>query len=238
MNAAIWHDVECGGYAEDLPLWRALAGEHPGPVLDVGAGTGRVTLDLARRGVAVTALDNDPALLAVLSERAAGLPVCTVVADARSFELEARFGLCIVPMQTVQLLGGPTGHARFLEAARRHLIEGGIVAIAIAVELEPFAVEDGDPQPLPDIRELDGIVYASRPTAVREQPGGFVLERLRETISTRGERHVDENVITLDRLSAEELERAGGDAGLAVAGRSVIGATSDYVGSEVVMLRA
>ena len=61
--SVIWHDLECGAYTEDLPVWRALAARHGGPVLDVGAGTGRVTLDLARAGHAVTALDTDPALL-------------------------------------------------------------------------------------------------------------------------------------------------------------------------------
>ena len=56
---SVWHDVECGGYAADLPLWRELAAREAGPVLDVGAGTGRVALDLARAGHDVTALDRD-----------------------------------------------------------------------------------------------------------------------------------------------------------------------------------
>jgi hypothetical protein len=33
---ALWHDLECGAYSEDLPLWRALAREAGGAVLDVG----------------------------------------------------------------------------------------------------------------------------------------------------------------------------------------------------------
>jgi ubiquinone/menaquinone biosynthesis C-methylase UbiE len=45
--AALWHDLECGDYRDDLPSWRSLAATAGGPVLDVGAGTGRVTLDLA-----------------------------------------------------------------------------------------------------------------------------------------------------------------------------------------------
>ncbi len=64
--AAAWHDVECGAYSADLPLWQELASEHHGPVLDVGAGTGRVTLALAAAGVEVTALDLEDELLAVL----------------------------------------------------------------------------------------------------------------------------------------------------------------------------
>ena len=51
---AIWHDVECGSYREDLTLWLALADATGGPVADVGAGTGRVALALARAGHDVT----------------------------------------------------------------------------------------------------------------------------------------------------------------------------------------
>jgi len=66
--AVIWHDVECGGYAEDLELWRELAAAADGPVLDVGAGTGRVALDLGGRGFEVVALDLDADLLGALRE--------------------------------------------------------------------------------------------------------------------------------------------------------------------------
>src|SRR4051794_9579772 len=75
------------------PLWRALAAEAGGCVLDVGAGPGGVTLDLAARGVAVVALDADAELLAALEHRGAGLPVRTVDADARRFALDRRFSL-------------------------------------------------------------------------------------------------------------------------------------------------
>ena len=104
--SVIWHDLECGHYAEDLELWRSLVRDHGDPVLDIGAGTGRVTLDLAREGYRVTALDRDQELLAELARRAGDLKVRTVLADARDFELAERFAVCVVPMQTVQLLGG------------------------------------------------------------------------------------------------------------------------------------
>ena len=66
VSAIVWHDIECGAYTADLPLWEELAAAAPGPVLDVGAGTGRVALHLARAGFAVTALDVDAVLLAEL----------------------------------------------------------------------------------------------------------------------------------------------------------------------------
>ncbi len=236
--SVIWHDVECGAYAEDLPLWRSLAEEHGDPVLDVGAGTGRVALDLARHGHRVTALDTEPELIAELERRAAGLDVTGVVADARDFDLFERFALCIVPMQTIQLLGGAEGRTAFLRRAARALSPEGVLAVAIASMLDLFEVVDGGPAPLPDIREIDGVVYASQPTAVRADPEGFVLERRRERITVSGDRSVDQNEIRLDRLTVPELEAEAVAVGLRAAGRAEVAATADYVGSEVVILSA
>jgi SAM-dependent methyltransferase len=236
--SVIWHDVECGGYAQDLSLWRSLAAEHGDPVLDVGAGTGRIALDLARHGHEVVALDHDPALIAELARRAADLSVTAVSGDARDFDLGRQFALCIVPMQTIQLLGGAAGRGAFLECARRHLQTGGLAAVAIAPELELFEVVDGGLSPLPDIREVDGIVYSSLPTAVRADREGFLLERRRERISATGSRSVERDVIRLDRLTGDELESEARDVGLHPAGRAAVAATDDYVGSEVVLLRA
>jgi len=236
--SVIWHDVECGGYAQDLPLWRSLADDHGDPVLDVGAGTGRIALDLGRRGYEVVALDHDPALVAELARRAGDLSVTAITADAREFDLGRRFALCIVPMQTIQLLGGADGRRAFLECARRHLQPGGLLAVAIAPELDLFEVVDGGLAPLPDIREVDGVVYSSLPTAVRADREGFVLERRRERISASGSRSVEQDVIRLDRLTGNELESEAQAVGLHRAGRAAVAATDDYVGSEVVLLRA
>ena len=235
--SVIWHDLECGRYTEDLELWRSVVRDYGDPVLDIGAGTGRVTLDLARHGHRVTALDRDPELLAELAHRAGDLDVETVLADAREFGLQARFAVCLVPMQTIQLLGGADGRKRFLERAKRHLLEGGVVAIAISEALELFDVSGGSPAPLPDICELDGIVYASHPTAVRAEPDGYVLERRRETVTVEGTRSVAIDLIHLDRLTEDELEQEATAAGLDPIETRSVPPTEEHVGSEVVILR-
>ena len=185
----------------------------------------------------MVALDRDPELVSELAARAAGLGVESVVADARDFELARRFGLIIVPMQTIQLLGGADGRRMFLERARAHLTGGGVLAIAISEQLELYEVEDGHDGPLPDIRELDGVLYSSQPTAVRADQRGFVLERRRETVDGEGRRTVEQDVIRIDPLSAPELEREARRSGLEPAGRIEIPPTSDHVGSVVVVLR-
>ena len=117
-ETVIWHDLECGAYRTDLPLWLELAAATPGaPVLEVGCGTGRVALALARAGHPVTAVDVDAALLAELARRAVGLPVEVVHADARELDLPSRgYTLCVAALQTSQLFGGPGPRARFLTA--------------------------------------------------------------------------------------------------------------------------
>lgn len=234
----VWHDLECGGYTEDLRLWRTLAARQDGPVLDVGAGTGRVALDLARAGHSVTALDIDGGLLAELRARADGLDVTTVVADARDFAVDRRFGLCLVPMQTIQLLGGVAGRAAFLRCAREHLRPRGVVAVAIADQLDLFDAAEGEIGLLPDIRELDGIVYSSRPVAVRADGDCFVLIRDREIVAADGDISSERDEVRIDALDAAQLEDEAELIGLHPTGRTRVAETADHVGSAVVMLSA
>jgi SAM-dependent methyltransferase len=235
----IWHDVECGSYAVDLPLWRTLAREAAGPILDVGAGTGRVALRLAQLGHDVTALDVEAHLLAELSERARadGLEVAVVEADAAGFDLgERRFALIAMPMQTIQLLS-PEQRAGFLAAAARHLTPGGRVAVAIADALEDYE-EEGVELPLPDLGDRDGWRFVSQPVAVRPVEGGCQIERVRQAVSPDLVRTTEHDVIILADLTVSELEDEGRAAGLEPEPARTIAATDEHVGSQVVLLRA
>jgi SAM-dependent methyltransferase len=233
VSAVIWHDLECGGYVEDLELWRELAGD--GPVLDLGCGTGRVALDLAEHGVPVVGLDIDEVLLEELRRRAGELPVETVRADVRDFDLGRLFPVVLAPMQTVQLLGGPDGRADFLRCARAHLEPGGIFAIAVADDIQTFD-EVEEALPLPDVREDGGTVYFSQPVSIKDEGGRFEIQFVREVIDPHGGRTSGRSVIHLDQLDAGQLEAEA--AGFTVLDRRTVPATEAYVGSTVVMLRA
>lgn len=231
----VWHDVECGRYTIDLPMWLELAAHAHFGVVDVGAGTGRVALPLARSGHAVTALDVDATLLAELSRRARaeGLRVETLVADAADFALPAAVSLVLVPMQTIQLLPdrGP-----FFAAARRALVPGGRLAIAIATGLEGF---DGDVAlPYPDLGEVDGHRFVSQPVAIRLLDDGVQIERIRQLIFPDGTRSSTHDAVHLATVSPGRLAEEAAEHGLEAEELRHIPETPEHVGSEVVIMRA
>jgi SAM-dependent methyltransferase len=235
-DTVVWHDVECGRYDADLALWRELAAQAPAPqrVLDVGAGTGRVALPLAQDGFPVTALDLDAELLAALTARAraAGVEVETVAADAAAFVLEARFDLILVPMQTVQLLPARDG---FFAAARRALVPGGRLALAIATDLEPY---DGTPPlPPPDLGQSGGATYISQPVAIRVHADHARIDRVRQRVSPTGERVTTEDTIRLAVVTAGALAEEAAAHGLEAEELRHIPETPEHVASQVVLLR-
>ena len=234
----IWHDLECGGYEADLPLWLELAERFGGPVLDVGAGTGRVALRLAMEGYPLTALEVEPALAAELEKRAArnGHDIEVVRSDARSWHPQRRFPLVIVAMQTIQLFGGTDGRREFLAAAREALAPGGIAAIALA-DLVPESSGEAVNFP-PDVVELSGSVYSSRAVCVESAPEAITIERERSVKAPDGTGTVARHRQQVDRLGAARLEAEAVQAGLVPAGRERVDGTERYLGSEVVLLGA
>lgn len=234
---AIWHDLECGGYREDFGVWNALARRTGGPVLDVGAGTGRVTLALAARGVEVVALDAAAALVAALACRAAALPVETVVADAREFRLARQFALIVVPMQTLQLFGGRVGRAAFLRRALEHLKPGGLLAAAVADATDCFD-EEHDLPPPPEVREILGAHFSSQLLGVLEDNGSAAIHRRREIVRACGRRECQNVVVHLDRVSAYEVATDAHQIGFITEPNLHIPESARYLGSTVVVVRA
>jgi SAM-dependent methyltransferase len=240
----VWHDLECGDYTADLPAWRELAlaaASPPGsaPILDIGAGTGRVALDLAREGHEVTAVDVSGRLLAALTRRAAGLRVRAVRADARELDLDRRdHALCIVPMQTLQLFG-PPGRRAFLAAVRDHLRPGGVLACALLGAPEPFDAGRGDRLPSAESVSIDGMLYTSQACVVRVLRSKVVIERERSILAADGRAlATGPAVFELDQLSPAELSGEARAAGFEAEESIAVPATADHVSATIAVLHA
>jgi SAM-dependent methyltransferase len=234
-ESVIWHDVECGAYEADLPLWSEMAAAAAGPVLELGAGTGRVAMDLARRGCRVTAIDQSAELIEELRRRAAAVDLRAETADASDFELGERFDLVVAPMQLIQLLDGPVARGRCLRAAGAHLAPGGRFALAI-VEDPQIGVPESPP--LPDVREVDGWVYSSLPLGVRIEDDSLVVERLRQAVAPGGGLSETRSLDRLRLIGAGGLEAEAREAGLRPVKRLVVQPTEAHIGSTVVVLEA
>jgi SAM-dependent methyltransferase len=235
MSTVVWHDAECGGYEADLGLWETLAAAAGGPVLDLGCGTGRVALHLARRGHEVVGLDADADLVAAFNERSEGLPATAEVGDARSFELSREFTMVAAPMQLLHLFESRQERIACLRCAGRHLRAGGTIAVALVDGFPPELTEEAPPY-LPDTREVDGWVYSSLPLDAAILDGAIVVRRLRQTVSPDGELEEELDEIPLRLLDVEAVEVEARAAGLAATGRREVPATEDHIGSTVLLL--
>ena len=231
--AAIWHDVECGGYGADLHLWEELAERRGTSVLELGCGTGRVALHLARRGHEVIGLDRDPELLAAFESRGEGLPIAAIEADARRFELATPVGLVLAPTHLLQLLSDSGERVEALDCIAAALRPRGLLAATI---IEAMPEPDGAPPPLPDVREVDGWVYSSLAVEAAIGPGEIVVRRLRHTVSPDGSLSEEPNEVRIATFAAATLESEAATCGLVPAGRLEIPATDLHVGSLVVLL--
>ena len=88
------------------------------------------------------------------------------------------------------------------------------------------------------VREVEGVVYASRPVAVRDLGDRAAIERVREVVARDGTRTVSDDVVELDRLDPDTLIDEAAAFGLRAEAPRRLEPTLDYVGSTVVMLRA
>jgi SAM-dependent methyltransferase len=236
-----WHDVECAGYAADLALWEELAGEAGGPVLELGCGTGRVALHLARGSHDVVGVDTEAALVAELNARAEAedLPARAKRANITELDLGRAFPLAIAPMQMIQLLPDAAARRAALLRVAAHLAPGGTFAAALVEDRHiPAGDSAADAAPLPDVREHDGWVFSSLPCSVRRDGDRVAIERLRQAISPDGEISEQVDITHLSSLSAAGLEAEGRNAGLRALGTRDVVATHSHVGSTVLVMEA
>src|SRR5580704_7252350 len=119
------------GRVGDVAFYRDAVHEHGDPVLELGCGTGRITLALAEAGHRVTGLDISERMLERCNQKRAGLRtescerVHLVQGDMTKFDLGDKFRLVIIPFRPLQHLLEVKQQVDCLECVRKHLAPGG-----------------------------------------------------------------------------------------------------------------
>lgn len=132
------YDLDLQDDPGDLDLWLALAARAGGPVLELAAGSGRLTVPIAEAGYPVTAVDLDPAMLERGRARAsdAGLSpddITWVQADLRAVRRPdaGSFAMAFIGLNSLMLLGSRDGQREAFRTMAAHLAPGGLAAVDV-----------------------------------------------------------------------------------------------------------
>lgn len=131
----------------DLPFWLSLADREAGPVIEWGAGTGRLATPLAEAGHTVTAVELSGQMIERGREKSGS--VDWVTGDMRSASLGRRYGLAVCAFNSFLCLRSVEDAQAFLRNACEHLVPGGLLGI----EVSAFSSEElVDPPGGPTLR--------------------------------------------------------------------------------------
>lgn len=120
----------------DVPFWLSLAEREAEPIIEWGAGTGRIAAPLAASGHDLTAVELSTTMVERGEEK--GGNVEWMVGDMRSANPGRRYGLAICAFNSFLCLKRVDDALAFLRNAREHLVPGGL----LGVEVSAFSPEE------------------------------------------------------------------------------------------------
>ena len=122
---------------EDIRFYVDLASRSGGPVLELGSGTGRILIPIAREGIKITGIDLSDQMISMMKEKLKTESDGTISkveilkSDIRNFDLGKSYPLVIVPFSTFQYLLEVPDQICCLESCVKHLDEGGTFALSV-----------------------------------------------------------------------------------------------------------
>jgi SAM-dependent methyltransferase len=200
----------------DVAFWRRLAAAAAGRVLELGCGTGRIAIPIAKDGVRLTGIDRSEPMLDRARRRAARADLARhlrlVRGDIRHLPFrDRRFGLVMAPYGILQSLVRERDLTAALASVHRVLARGGRFGIDLVPDLPQWAEYAGK-------RTLSGTMGTRTrvslvETVRQDRPRRLTIFDQRYTASRGSDRRVYEFTLTFRTLSipamTRRLERAG-----------------------------
>ena len=166
---ARYYDAENELFIEDLPFYDELAEEYGSPIVDIGAGTGRVLIHLAQSGYKTLGIDYSEEMLAIARRKLQVLPdlesnIKLIQADIREYIDQNQYPLILIPYNGFMHLGEQEDQLKVLQRIPQMLTEEGILVIDLPNGGEISATED------------DGRIVLER-TFYEPQHGHLVMQQ-------------------------------------------------------------
>jgi len=120
---------------KDIDFYLEMARQSKGTVLELGCGTGRILLPIARSGIKIAGIDSSDKMLSICREKLSQEPenikrsVKLFNADMRSFELSQKFDLAIIPFRAFQHLLTVDDQIACLKCVHKHLKKSGKIIL-------------------------------------------------------------------------------------------------------------
>jgi len=117
------------GVKNDIKFYLDYFKNFEGKILEIGAGTGRITIPLLKQSLDVTALDIAPKMLEILKEKAKkeNIEAKTITANMKDFRLNNKFKAIIITFRTLQHMYSVNDQLKALKNIKRHLMPNGIL---------------------------------------------------------------------------------------------------------------
>ncbi|HYM16401.1 MAG TPA: class I SAM-dependent methyltransferase [Dehalococcoidia bacterium] len=208
---AALYDLVYAGYDDDLPLYEGFARRLDLPSLELGVGSGRVALHLARQGCQVVGLDASSHMLQRLRDGAAAEPATArrlrlVEGDMRTFDFPGeRFGLIYCALDTFEHMLTTADQEAALARVARHLAAGGL----FVAEMRTVTAVDWSVEPSPLVAEW-----------TRADPStGELVTKMRNGLASPAAQTTTDALI-FDRIAADgTVRRRAFEVTLRVSGR-------------------
>ncbi len=144
-NTAWLYDMDNRDYLhDDIPFYIDYAKKQNGEILELGCGTGRVALALAKQNFKVTGLDLSKEMLGIFKKKLELQPklknkINLMHGNMANFQIDKKFSLIIAPFRAFQSLTDKKDIENSLKCINNHLTENGIFIVNV---FNPYPIMD------------------------------------------------------------------------------------------------